>query len=360
MININNLTLKQLILLFAAYSGGEMDKKLIEKFCGNYNYAQSFCGKLKDLKLAKTNFMPNPHTLYLTTKAINLMIEKYPELKWRFRGRFNHSRELISRRRANMSNVLYNMMLAGIPFCDHDNSLYIKPETFNPAILNTTQFYDSFLVKEGTYEGKDKSKIMGVLVNKCKLYAIYNVSLINEYVQGDLEKKMSTYLSTTLNRVTEERVDDAACIIYVNDYNMSNEFIKNFEYQEKQKNGKKNIFFSENIGYSKIYILLNGHAGTIPLKLLLNEKVRMNISTSVRKSEGVIHDLRYGEGITETGEIFFDCLVPELWKIRKIKECNQNMLILCDEHFEKFLKSEGIKNIRFLTIESEKVSKLLN
>ena len=102
------------ILLSMAMSGGEIKKEICMELCGSKPYYKKMMQQMKEKGEAETIFGCHPRTLHIKKNAVMQIVEDVPGIMARYEARQLAVNEKKSYRRATISQVIYNMYLAGV------------------------------------------------------------------------------------------------------------------------------------------------------------------------------------------------------------------------------------------------------
>lgn len=183
-------SIRRRILLIMAMSGGEIKKEICMELCGSKPYYKKMMQQMKEKGEAETIFGCHPRTLHIKKNAVMQIVEDVPGIMARYEARQLAVNEEKSYRRATISQVIYNMYLAGV---------FYEPQK-KETLSNQRDQADTAPVYYAPYEIKGKSdknrgsKLCGILIFQQEPILLYNMEDRNIKWMKAVEENTQTTL----------------------------------------------------------------------------------------------------------------------------------------------------------------------
>ncbi|MCD8109039.1 MAG: hypothetical protein LUE14_02920 [Clostridiales bacterium] len=252
---------RDLILIIAAMSGGEVKKSLCRDICGERNY-RVVMEKLRKKEEAETVFGNTPRTLLIKKNGVERVREIVPWIEEKYQRRLLAYHKDRSVRRADISQTIYNMYITGIPFFPAGKEMLYEGEKIETG--KPMAYYCPAEMRERYADGLQGSRTCGLVRGGGMCILLYNMESRNIKFIKKIETRARTYLDVCTGQKT-------VCAMYGSGFEMVETMFKNLAYREKVRHngtsGEINLVTAD----MGIYYIPNGKEGTVYFKALVHQ-----------------------------------------------------------------------------------------
>lgn len=327
-------SIRRRILLIMAMSGGEIKKEICMELCGSKPYYKKMMQQMKEKGEAETIFGCRPRTLHIKKNGVMQIAEDVPGIMARYEARQLAVNEEKSYRRATISQVIYNMYLAGV---------FYEPKK-KETLSNQREQADTAPVYYTPYEIKGKSdenrgsKLCGILIFQQEPILLYNMEDRNIKWMKVVEENTQTTLFKLWGKMGTARQ-----IIFGTD--MEQIIMENYVKEQEYRLFHRNQAYNRVTPEAGMYYIPNGKAGTIFLRLFFHPELVDGLKKRLRD--------RFQIPVVSLLPLYLPACV-------QIMQERQQLGILCLEEQEQFVHwlNDG-KNIRVFSVKKQDMEQYL-
>ena len=327
-------SIRHRILLIMAMSGGEIKKEICMELCGSKPYYKKMMQQMKEKGEAETIFGCRPRTLHIKKNGVMQIAEDVPGIMARYEARQLAVNEEKSYRRATISQVIYNMYLAGV---------FYEPKK-KETLSNQREQADTAPVYYAPYEIKGKSdenrgsKLCGILIFQQEPILLYNMEDRNIKWMKVVEENTQTTLFKLWGKMGTARQ-----IIFGTD--MEQIIMENYVKEQEYRLFHRNQAYNRVTPEAGMYYIPNGKAGTIFLRLFFHPELVDGLKNRLRD--------RFQIPVISLLPLYLPACV-------QIMQERQQLGILCLEEQEQFVHwlNDG-KNIRVFSVKKQDMEQYL-
>ncbi len=330
-----NISTREEILMIAAMSGGEIRKDICRDICGTQGYYNTMMARMSDE--LTTVFGSSPRTGHITKKGCERISGLIPWVMDAYDSHKLANQRQKSVRHAEISRMVYNMILSGVPwsYVGRGNLVLDGNRNFGEDAFG---YYCPFEAKAFGGDALHKSKICGVLFADGKIILLYNMEDRNiRYIKKSEEITEVIFANGAPGRTIEKAV-------YGNGYEMLDTVWKNGERVERLKSFNPREENCVTPG-TRAWYIPNGREGTVSLKALLRPDI-------VRKTADNI-------GKREQREVL--CTIPfYIPSVTRIRDNVSDAIILCLESQYGYIRGIAEKDATIRMINDADMGKVLD
>lgn len=315
--------------MVAALSGGEIRKEICRQICRSDFYYKKTMYKMKKDGESETVFR-KPRTLHIKYNGVEKVADQIPGLTERcLNKQLRIFTQQESQRRADISQVIYNMQLAGLKIYPKE-----KKDLYADGDLSgeVGAFYAPSEITEKS-ELFRASRMCGLVVAKNTLYSTYQMCDRNIRFMKKTEQVTDVFLKSHMK--------DSGRIVFADDREKSiHDIIQNGEL-ERSKGGMAE--YNRLTLDDSFFFVENGTSGAIALRLLQNADLVSGLRQKIMEKEGK----------TVINGMPLSTMAIRLMEVRK------DAIIMCTDADEAFFRSFDSSGHEYYVFKEKELEKIL-